>query len=87
MIQFHSWPALCVLWHKKEVTTILEFGLWKVTVGKLVYAHPGTSDNCRARCGAGASVPNVVFFFDDIANGAAGTANESNTKYREGSKE
>merc|ERR1712160_191760 len=48
--------------HKKEVTTILELGLWKAQIDQLDGLNLETREQCRLACGAGVVIGNVLPF-------------------------
>ena len=48
--------------HQKEVTTILELGLWKAQIDQSDDLSQETREECRLNCGAGVIIPNVLSF-------------------------
>jgi len=49
--------------HGREVTTLLELGLWKAALqASAETANASTRENCRLNCGAGVIIPNVASF-------------------------
>ena len=47
---------------RREVTTLLELGLWKSKLEESQGAGPGSREACRVHCGADGVIPHVLKF-------------------------
>jgi hypothetical protein len=50
------------LQHKKNLTTLLELGLWKAKMEESASGNPETREECRVNCGAMIIISNVLSF-------------------------
>ena len=60
--RLREWLALHEMRHREDITTILELGLWKVTMSTSSSAIREIRDDSRARYGAGVIIPHVLPF-------------------------